>query len=328
MTATRLCSNLLALATSLLVACGGNTAPTTSGAALAPQGVMTQTAVGTSTVVARSTASASATYAAVPTSAAVTTQPPIARVPGQNPQLISIEAPGGKTISAAVAWPEGPGPFPAIILLHGTSGYKQSDVTLAQDFAKSGFVALTGCWFAGNPGATAPPDAIACSNGPAYKGVSVEATRDVRVLVDTAKRLEGVRASSIGLWGQSRGATMALVVASSSSDTPAVVATSAAYTQLGGSGPGCIGCTGTPELVQFPLVRELRSAVLILHATADETVPVQQARHYEGALKETGKTYDAYYYEGGSHSFVYAPPALRNDALQRAIAFYKKHLAQ
>src|SRR5205823_5112777 len=158
-----------------------------------------------------------------------------------------------------------------------------SDVTLAQDFARGGFIAVTGCWFAGTPGASVPADAIPCPNGPLYKGVTTEATRDVRALVDATKRLEGARADSLGLWGQSRGATMALVVASESSDIRAVVATSAAYTQLGGSGPGCIGCIGGPELVPLPSIQKLRAAVLMLHATADETVPVQQARRYEAA---------------------------------------------
>ena len=303
----------LALVAAGLLACGQDAVTPAS----TSQTTLTQPAAAASTAAAP-TATGLAT-------SAVPTQPPVARVPGQNPQSITIEAPGGRIISGAVAWPEGQGPFPVVILLHGTSGYKQSDVLLAQDFARSGLFALTGCWFAGNPGATVPPDAIACPNGPTYKSVSPEATRDVQALIDTAKRIEGVRASSIGLWGQSRCATLALVVASSSSDIAAVVATSAAYTQLGGSGPGWIGCTGTPELVPFPVVRELRSAVLMLHATGDETVPVQQIRRYEAGLKEAGKTYGVFYYEGGTHSFAYAPSALRNDALQRAGAFYNEH---
>lgn len=256
--------------------------------------------------------------------------PLIERVSGQNPQWVSINAPDAKTILAAVAWPEGPGPFPAVVLLHGTSGFKQEDVRLVQDLARQGFIAAAVCWFAGNPGASTPPDRIDCPNGPVYKGVSAAAVADVAAAVEGVRRMQGVRPDRIGLWGQSRGATMALVVASRDASLAAVVATSAAYTQLGGSGPGCIGCIGAPELVPLPLIANLRVPVLMLHAVEDATVPVQQARRYETALREAGKTYEVHYYEGAmaTHSFAYNPPSLRTDALQRAITFFRRHLGQ
>src|SRR4051794_19645778 len=43
---------------------------------------------------------------------------------------------------AAVARPSGAGPFPAVLILHGTHGFARQYVELANDFARSGFIAV------------------------------------------------------------------------------------------------------------------------------------------------------------------------------------------
>lgn len=55
-------------------------------------------------------------------------------------------------VHAAVAMPEGNGPFPAIIILHGTHGFAQEYVQLARRFAAKGFIGIAACWFAGRKG--------------------------------------------------------------------------------------------------------------------------------------------------------------------------------
>jgi len=56
-------------------------------------------------------------------------------------------------LSAAVARPPGKGPFPVIVLLHGTHGFAREYVRLAHDLARtSGVVAVAGFWFAGGQG--------------------------------------------------------------------------------------------------------------------------------------------------------------------------------
>jgi dienelactone hydrolase len=49
---------------------------------------------------------------------------------------------------AAVARPSG-GPFPVVLVLHGTHGFARQYVELAQDLARAGFLAVAGCWFSG-----------------------------------------------------------------------------------------------------------------------------------------------------------------------------------
>jgi hypothetical protein len=56
------------------------------------------------------------------------------------------------TIHAAVATPKGTGPFPAVIILHGTHGFAQEYINLARRLADSGIVGIAACWFAGRKG--------------------------------------------------------------------------------------------------------------------------------------------------------------------------------
>jgi carboxymethylenebutenolidase len=246
--------------------------------------------------------------------------PPIVRVRGVDPQWIAVEAPGGKTVRAAVAWPDGPGPFPVLVLLHGTAGFTEAVVQLAQDFARQGFIAVAGCWFEGdhNPGAD-PRGPIPCPGGPAFKGVTNPAMQDVRAVIEAAKRLEGARADRVALWGHSRGASMALLIASTSSDIRAVVSSGAACTSYGARHPG------PPELLPIAYVQKLTAAVLLLHGTADATVPVQQARDCEAALRAEAKTVEAQYFEGAPHVLPYVYPT-RDQALNRAADFLRQRV--
>src|SRR4030095_8269904 len=52
-------------------------------------------------------------------------------------------------IHAAVATPTGTGPFPAVIILHGTHGFAQEYINIARRLADSGIVGIAACWFAG-----------------------------------------------------------------------------------------------------------------------------------------------------------------------------------
>lgn len=68
-------------------------------------------------------------------------------------QWVKIAAPSLGVMLAAVARPADAGPFPTIVLLHGSHGFAQEYVRLAQDLATGGdVVAVAACWFGGNAG--------------------------------------------------------------------------------------------------------------------------------------------------------------------------------
>ncbi|MBI4242378.1 MAG: dienelactone hydrolase family protein, partial [Candidatus Rokubacteria bacterium] len=130
------------------------------------------------------------------------------------PQWIDADAPDGRKIRAFVARPKGDGPFPIVVVLHGTDGFRQRYVYLAQDLARHGFVAVAGCWFGGHyfwrgridPSGSAPhQDAIHCPRGPEFKAASLPAKQDVLAIVEAARKLPGVQPRRVGLFGHSRG---------------------------------------------------------------------------------------------------------------------------
>jgi len=60
---------------------------------------------------------------------------------------ISIAVPGIGKLAAAVARPTGKGPYPTVLLLHGSHGFAQEYVRLAQDLARAGLLSVAACWF-------------------------------------------------------------------------------------------------------------------------------------------------------------------------------------
>jgi hypothetical protein len=83
-------------------------------------------------------------------------------------QWFRVVVPDRSAMLAAVARPSGGGPFPLVLILHGTHGFARQYVQLAQDLARSGFLAVAGCWFSGGSGAgvnaVSPP--IPCPETP------------------------------------------------------------------------------------------------------------------------------------------------------------------
>src|SRR5215212_6658267 len=82
-------------------------------------------------------------------------------------QWMSVPAPGLAVMPVAVVRPPGAGPFPVLLLLHGTHGFAQQYVQLAHDLARGGMIAVAAGWFAGGSGAGARfVTPIACPDAP------------------------------------------------------------------------------------------------------------------------------------------------------------------
>ncbi len=225
---------------------------------------------------------------------------------------IEVDERGRETLRAAVVSPEGIGPAPVVIVLHGTEGFSEDDVHLAEAYARAGFLAVAGCWFAGNE----------CPRGPAFYGVTVETTRHVRALISAVLGLPRTRGDRIGLFGHSRGAMLALLVASTGSEVRAVVSSSGqlepAYTA---------SRKPTPiDVAPITMVSSLHVPVLLLHATNDPQADVKAAHDYERALRERGIPVEAHYDDVSTHWLPFIAET-RDDVIRRSIEFFRKHLA-
>ena len=233
-------------------------------------------------------------------------------------EWINIAVPDVGGLIAAVARPNGIGPFPSVLLLHGSHGFAHEYVRLAQDLASGGLLSVAACWFREGSGAgTRFITPIVWPNAPPRPDpLSHEAMQTVSALVQAVRSLPDVRPESIGLFGHSRGGGAALNYMLRSSDVQAGVLSSSRYPQ---------------QLTH--LTAGMKAPVLMLHGTADhpadggtEFTKVEMARSFEQALRAAGKTVEAVYYEGGRHNDIFDSSARYHDELQRSMAFFKHHL--
>jgi dienelactone hydrolase len=66
----------------------------------------------------------------------------ITAVPAFSAEIVTFKGPGQDTVTARLTKPDGEGPFPAMILLHGSLGFDKHYDTWAERLASWGYVAL------------------------------------------------------------------------------------------------------------------------------------------------------------------------------------------
>jgi dienelactone hydrolase len=240
-----------------------------------------------------------------------TTEPPGAD--GLAVQWFEVRAEVG-TMRAAVARPDGRGPFPTVVLLHGTHGFAREYVEIAEALARKGVLAIAPCWFAGGSGAGAGVvTPIACPDAPPMPAAaSPESRRTVDALLAAVRALPDARADAVVLFGQSRGAGTALHAMLDGASVQAVV----------------LNASGYPPAV-VDRARSATRPVLILHGAQDgpstpggsEMTTAAKARAFEAALRKAGRPVDAHYYERGTHTSLFTDAAQRADSVDRIAEF-------
>src|SRR5262245_52246973 len=235
-------------------------------------------------------------------------------------EWVRVPVPGG-AVTAAVARPPGEGPFPVLVILHGTHGFAREYVRLAQDLSREGgVVAVAGCWFKGGQGKGSKfvtpiecPDAPEMPNHWSKEGLGI-----VSALVAAARALPGVRGDRVALFGHSRGGGAALQYVVERRDVQAAVLNSIGY----------------PDEV-VALAPSVSAPLLQLHGTADgptrgeggtEYHKIEQARKFEGALRQANKPYKAVHFDGSGHNSLFTDAKQYDETVQLVAKFLRDHL--
>lgn len=229
-----------------------------------------------------------------------------------------LAVPGNGVVQLAIARPAGQGPFPAIIILHGSHGFAREYVQLAKDMADSGVLAIAPCWFSGGGGAGAQfVTPINCPAGTMAMpmAASPEARLTVDAVVSAVHALPDVRPQQVAIFGHSRGGGAALNYLLGGGQANAIILDSAGY----------------PEEVANAASGS-DAPILILHGTADAPdeggsvfTSVAMAQAFEAARRQAGKPVEANYYEGGTHNGFFNNAAQHQDELRRIKDFLRRH---
>jgi len=234
-------------------------------------------------------------------------------------QWTTIEGASGRKFLTAIFRPEGTGPFPVVVILHGSNGLSKASMSRPKDLASAGFLVVYGCWQAiatrGGGKALTEGNRICAEATPQAEWVADPAAHSGKELIALARTLPGARADRIGLYGISRGGHAALWAASTGAGVQAVVVDAPAH---------------TPTIDPHPakpldVLPRLAAPVLMMHGTADDSVPVEQSREYERAALALGKPVVVVYFEGVGHMTTVRKES-RAEARQRAIAFLQEQL--
>ena len=222
------------------------------------------------------------------------------------------------SIHGYVNVPNGEGPYPVIIMLHGyipPEDYVTLDYTVryADDLARNGYIVL-------HPNMrNFPPSDSAERRRDSNTGYTIDVLNLLAYFREMAGK-EGIFASAdlnrIGIWGHSIGGSIAMRTMSVEPDTfkAAILygAVSQRYgTVLDGSG-----------IYDFS---EVETQISIHHGENDDLIPVEQSQKLCSQLEQLGKDPECYYYEGQPHTFYQdqgADPVFKD----RTLKFFDKYV--
>ena len=234
------------------------------------------------------------------------------------------------TIFGHLKKPEGDGPFPAVILMHGCSGLARSTraglEAHADGLVAAGFATLILDSFAGRPGTGGEPG---CS-GELLRAASVYRQWDAYHALRYLRQRPFVDAANVFLMGQSQGGGVALKTAAARAPIERD------WQQLYGAPPPRFRaavayypwCGHVPKRIVMPL--------LVLSGALDDWTPPSGCVFEQGFV--AGAPYQVVVYEGAHHSFD-LPMALHSyaghtvgghaaatlDSRQRMIAWFLTH---
>lgn len=239
-------------------------------------------------------------------------------------QLVTITGHNGDKIEAYTAAPTDGGPHPGVVVIHHLPGWDAWTREVVRKFADAGYAAIAPHLFCRwGPASEAELRARAFQSwGPPDPQVMADIAASARYL----KEQSGSN-GKVGCIGFCSGGRQAFLVASQVDEVDAAV--------------DCWGGAVIPDerfsvnadrpVSPFDATKGIHMPLLGIFGNDDTFPPPAEVDKLEAALKEHGKEYEFYRYDGAGHGFwanagaAYRPEQTQ-DSWAKVLAFFAKHL--
>jgi carboxymethylenebutenolidase len=235
----------------------------------------------------------------------------------------TIAGGGGDQIHAYIARPDGPGPYPGVVLVHHAPGWDEFYREFSRRFAEHGFIAICPNLYA-RYGDGTPDDVAAMVRGDG--GIA-----DDSVVADAEAAMAWVKSQpasngKVGIIGSCSGGRHSVLVASRAQGFDAVA-------DLWGGGVVASPDQLSPKRPVAPidLTPSLNAPLIGLFGNEDRSPSPAQVDQHEETLRQNGKTYMFHRYDGAGHGFFYyyAPSYRQQQAMDgwdKVEAFFDQYL--
>ena len=198
----------------------------------------------------------------------------------------SIKVGVNKNMNAELMTPDGAGPYPAILLLHTSGGLQAGDLDYARRLVAEGYVVLV-------PSFLNAYGIVAKNRQSTFTTFAQAIYDDFVASLEQLRGQAKVNGKKLGAVGFSNGGYFALWLAARG------------QVQVGVSYYGALTGAGTDRtLDRFQQAFTANSSpVLILHGSADSTVPVRKAADLDELLSSARATHDFRSYADAEHRF-------------------------
>ncbi|MBL8058031.1 MAG: dienelactone hydrolase family protein [Anaerolineales bacterium] len=215
---------------------------------------------------------------------------------------------GPAQLAAYAARPEGPGPFPALVVIHEAYGLNDDIRGIARRLAEAGYAALAVDLFAGRNRAVCM---FRFFGGMLFNSLGHGALADLRAALDTLAAQPYVDAGRLGAVGFCMGGNFAI----------------------------CLACTDQRLKVIAPFyaanprpLEAVQRLCPVVGSYPDPDFSTAAGRQLQAALEEYRIEHDIKIYPGAAHSFANGRPGEANaaaaqDAWARMLTFLGRHLS-
>lgn len=242
---------------------------------------------------------------------------------GMIAETISLIGANDDVINAYYARPLGPGPFPAMVVIHHVPGWDEWYREATRKFAHHGYLAVSPNLYH-RAGHGSPEDVAAKVR--AEGGVA-----DAQALGDIAGSLnfllsQPVSNGKVGVWGTCSGGRHAFLAACRLQGFAAAIDCWGGRVVMDES-----ALNEKYPVAPIDYTSDLSCPLLGIFGADDHSPTVEQVAIHEAELKKQGKDYEFHMYEGAGHGFFYYDRgAYRQqqavDGWQKMFAFLEKHL--